>query len=242
MTEKNRPEVILYMLESLDGRATGNFLEVKESEVAVFEYFQREKLYNIDGFITGNTTCKSFFKPDEKIDLTSFKDNKVNREDFVSPHKNDIKVFNFCIDRKGTLPFKKPNEICFKDYGRIIESHNVEILTDLAKDDYIAYLKSIGVSYIFAGKEQIDLKLMLQKIKELFGVKKLLLEGGPTINASFVDEDLVDGIVLYKCAVSSDGMAKTALGDSKKMLHCSLVKHELLKDNLTLVLEYKVNH
>ena len=76
MTEKKRPEVILYMLESLDGRATGKFLEVKESEAAVFDYFQREKLYNIDGFITGTTTCRYFFKPDEKIDLTSFKDRK----------------------------------------------------------------------------------------------------------------------------------------------------------------------
>ncbi len=55
------------MLESLDGRATGNFLEVKESEVAVFDYYQRVKLYNVDGFISGNTTCKYFLKMMKKL-------------------------------------------------------------------------------------------------------------------------------------------------------------------------------
>lgn len=42
-----------------------------------------------------------------------------------------------------------------------------------------------GVSYIFAGKNDIDIKLALNKLYSIFGIKKLLLEGGSVINGAF---------------------------------------------------------
>ena len=70
----------------------------------------------------------------------------------------------------------------FADYGRTQKANSVTILTEEVKDDYLAYLKSINVSYIFAGKDKIDLKTALIKLKKLFGIERVLCEGGPTTN------------------------------------------------------------
>ena len=53
----------------------------------------------------------------------------------------------------------------------------ITILTEEVKDDHLAYLKSIEVSYIFAGKDKIDLKIALKKLKQLFGIERVLCEG-----------------------------------------------------------------
>ena len=73
---------------------------------------------------------------------------------------------------------------------------------DEVKDDDIAYLQSIGVFNIFAGKNNIDLQISLKKLKSLFGIDKLLLEGGSTTNQSFFKENLVSKIFLIKAFIS----------------------------------------
>ena len=55
-------------------------------------------------------------------------------------------------------------------------------------DEYILYLKSIGLSYIFDGKDDIDIKLALKKLKNIFGIKIILMEGGPILNGAFLRE------------------------------------------------------
>ena len=56
-------------------------------------------------------------------------------------------------------------------------AHIIEVLTEKAPKPFIAYCKSIGISYIFAGKEDIDLKVALKKLKKYFGINKLAVCG-----------------------------------------------------------------
>jgi riboflavin biosynthesis pyrimidine reductase len=44
----------------------------------------------------------------------------------------------------------------------------------------------------FAGKEKVDLLLALEKLKSIFGIEKMMLEGGGHINGSFLNEGLID--------------------------------------------------
>ena len=62
-------------------------------------------------------------------------------------------------------------------------------------DEYILYLKSIGLSYIFDGKDDIDIKLALKKLKNIFGIKTILMEGGSILNGAFLRENLFDELV-----------------------------------------------
>ena len=71
-------------------------------------------------------------------------------------------------------------------------AHVIEVLTEKASKPFIVYLKSVGISYIFAGKEEIDLNLSLKKLKKNFGIKKLAVCGGSGINGSFYNENVYD--------------------------------------------------
>jgi riboflavin biosynthesis pyrimidine reductase len=55
------------------------------------------------------------------------------------------------------------------------------------------------VSYIFAGKSQLDLALALDILNRELGVKRLLLEGGGGTNGAFMRAGLVDELNLVLC-------------------------------------------
>ena len=84
---------------------------------------------------------------------------------------------------------------------------------DEVKDDYLTYLQSIGVFYIFAGKNNIDLQIALKKLKSLFGIDKVLLEGGTTSNQSFFKENIFSKIFLIKASIISQSESKNVFGD-----------------------------
>ncbi|MCY1423816.1 hypothetical protein D9M71_395420 [compost metagenome] len=67
-------------------------------------------------------------------------------------------------------------------------------MTEGVSDDYLAYLQSVGVSYIFAGKSEIDLKQVVDILNKELGCKRLIVEGGPHISGSFVHAGLVDEV------------------------------------------------
>jgi hypothetical protein len=67
------PEVYIYMLESMDGQGTGEFLE-KAGE-AVTDYFEREYSFGTKAILCGRPTWEQGLPG--PIDLSKFKDAKV---------------------------------------------------------------------------------------------------------------------------------------------------------------------
>ncbi len=53
-----------------------------------------------------------------------------------------------------------------------------------------------GADLIIAGQEQVDLPLLLQVLGQK-GINSILLEGGATLNASFIKEGLVDELLTF---------------------------------------------
>ena len=51
----------------------------------------------------------------------------------------------------------------------------VEVLTEQASNDYKAFLRRLGISYLLAGKDTLDYALALEKLKRLFGIQVLML-------------------------------------------------------------------
>jgi riboflavin biosynthesis pyrimidine reductase len=75
----------------------------------------------------------------------------------------------------------------------------VVVLSETVSDAHLAGLRSEGVSYIFAGKSQLDLALTLDILNRELGVKRLLLEGGGGTNGAFMRAGLVDELNLVLC-------------------------------------------
>ena len=225
------PEVYIYMLESMDGIGTGSFLE--EAGEAVTDYFNREYSFGSKAILSGRPTYEQGLPG--PIDLTKFQNEKVERVDFVAPKQNDY--YTIAIDPKGKLKWTSGFFCIFEDYGRKQKANSVTILTEEVKDDYLAYLKSINVSYIFAGKDKIDLKTALSKLKKLFGIERVLCEGGPTTNGLLLQEDLVQKIIFYKAPYIAAPGGKPVFGEGK-LSKWNLETFEMMKDKSTLILSY----
>lgn len=57
-------------------------------------------------------------------------------------------------------------------------------------------LKKAGCHLVLAGQPSVDLRAAVGLLRERFGIQKLLLEGGATLNFSFVEAGLVDEVFL----------------------------------------------
>jgi len=66
-------------------------------------------------------------------------------------------------------------------------------------------LQADGVSYIVSENPEIDLAAMLETLNGVFGIKRLLLEGGGAVNGAFLAAGLVDEVnVLMAPAFDGD--------------------------------------
>lgn len=89
------------------------------------------------------------------------------------------------------------------------EAHVIEILTETAPMFYRACLRKRGVSYIFAGKAELDCEMAMEKLHRLFHIEKLLICGGGAADWTFLQAGTVDELSLVLSPVT-DGSSGTA--------------------------------
>lgn len=90
----------------------------------------------------------------------------------------------------------------------------VVVLSEMVLDAHLAGLRSEAVSYIFAGKSQLDLALTLDILNRELGVKRLLLEGGGGTNGAFLRAGLVDEFNLVLCPAVDGAKGAPSVFDS----------------------------
>ncbi len=176
-----KPYVICLMMTSLDGKilsdAWGNDPRIQRLRGKFEE--THEKI-GVPAWIVGRTTMEKDFTHFQ-APILSQNTKSLGREDFVAG--SNAPSFAIAIDSQGKLGWKSDTM-----HG----DHVITILTEKVSDAYLHHLREIGLSYIFAGKDSIDLPVALHKLRTLFNIEKLMLEGGGHINGSFLNEGLVD--------------------------------------------------
>lgn len=65
-----------------------------------------------------------------------------------------------------------------------------------ASPEKIRIFEENGINVVFAGEEKIDLPLLMNILVEDYGVSKMIIEGGPTLNYYMLQARLVDEIRL----------------------------------------------
>lgn len=88
-------------------------------------------------------------------------------------------------------------------------AHVIEVLLETVSDDYLAYLRNVGASYVFAGIDGLNCGLMLEKLYRLFGIERLLAAGGGLMNWSLVQDNMVDELSIV-IAPAADGNSAAA--------------------------------
>ena len=186
-----KPYIILHMLVSLDGKITGDYMNTETAEALCGEYYRINRAYHADAFACGRITMEGSFTQGVKPDLAPYQGLSIPHEDCVVKQHGYYAV---SIDPHGRLGWYG-SEIKDEDPG-YDNAHIIEVLTDDIQDAYLTFLRSKGISYIFCGKEKIDVRLMNEKLYSLFGIKKLMLEGGGLTDSLFLDADSIDEMSL----------------------------------------------
>ena len=156
----------------------------------------------------------------------------IPRTDFIA--RRDAASYAIALDPSGKLTWR---------LSSIDEEHVVAILTEGVPDDYLAFLREKGVSYLFGGKTEVNLERALQKLRREFGIQRLLLEGGGKINGAFLAAGLIDEVSVLVVPLADGGTGIPSLFDAPEgrghARPLKLISVEKLRGDL-LWLRYRV--
>ena len=234
-TKKEYPLVYIYMLESIDGKASGEVLDAPASKFGKNYYFSHQYSWGSKSILLGRGTFQIFLNwiKADKIDYTGISSENIEKKDYLSENRKKTEYYYITIDKNGKLPFPKG----YGNFGGKQECHIITILSEDVDLKYLAYLQKIGVSYIFAGEKNIDLKVALKKLKDLFGIEKIICEGGPTTAQSFLNENLVDKLIILKHPCIAQPGSLPVFGNAN-LSSWSLESFQMLSDKQHLLFVY----
>jgi riboflavin biosynthesis pyrimidine reductase len=199
------------MLASIDGRiVTGDW---PLSAAARKHYEQVHASYDADAWICGRITMEPFAKGVRPADEVAREyTGAARREDFAAPGEHDS--YAFAVDPGGRLAWASND---------IDGDHVVAILSERVSEEYLAFLRARGVSYLLAGARDVDLPLALEKIRARFGVTTLMLEGGGRINGGMFRAGLIDEVSLLVAPIADGRLGTPALFDGDDAVPRKLV-------------------
>lgn len=222
-----RPYIICHMGTSIDGRLHPSRFTLAaagiSADVLRGHYERIHDGFGADGWIVGRKTMAEMAKGSERHinDVP-----KVPRETHIG--KRNGRKLAVGIDPSGRVHYGKDN---------VGGDHAVAVLGEHVSDAYLAELRADGVSYVFAGPKGHDLPRAMELLCSVFGLKKLVLEGGGKINGAFLKHNLIDEFsTLVHPAV--DGVAGTdsivdyvgpeddrpGAGQTLRLVHCETLE------------------
>jgi len=232
----NRPYIICHMVTSIDGKVTGDFLLDPACRKATEVYYEINRRRKCDGFICGRVTMEGSFTAGYTPDLSGYApvehDSGVKQDHIVEERSGFYAV---AFDTFGRLGWQSAKIIDPDGDPGYDGAQIVAVLSEQADDRYLAYLQEMGVSYLFAGKEQIDIPVALAKLHSVFGCRCLLLEGGSLINGAFLRADAVDELSLVMAPLVAGAESKPLFDDS---ILCGFALKEISQTEGAAVLRY----
>ncbi len=200
---KDRPYVICHMQSSIDGRISGKFFFTPAAEAVYESDNDIRKGYRADAIMNGAVTCGEIYSDGFLATRPPAPAGSAAREDYAAePYLNSYIV---CVDTKGTLKWSG-NTVSHRGAP---PAHVIEVLTEDIDEGYLAYLRELRISYIFAGETELDLPLALKKLKSIFGIERVLLTGGGQMNWTFLQAGCLDEVNIIILPMI-DGNTKSA--------------------------------
>lgn len=209
-----RPFIICHMLTSLDGKVIGDFLKTERASYFSDEYEKIHNRYGCKAWICGRVTMEEHFTFGHKLDLKQDHISTIPRTDYIA--NKDAKSYAVAVDPSGKLGWTE-NSIKPWNENRS-EDHIIEVLTEKVTDAYLAYLKNLGISYIFGGKDRLNFTVVVEKLKNLFSIDELMLEGGGFLNGSFLNEGLIDELSLVLVPIADGASNSVTLFETSSFL------------------------
>ena len=158
-----KPYVVCHMLMSMDGRIVTTGWNLSPAGRA--EYEATAAIYQANAWICGRVTMAAFAQGPAPVPPSAAP--ALAKTDYTAPGTHAS--YAIALDASGKLIWEN---------GDISGDHVVTVLTEKVPASYLAFLQTRGVSYLFAGRDTVDLSIALDKLVTRFQIKTLLLEGG----------------------------------------------------------------
>lgn len=184
-----RPRVICHMMTSLNSRITGDFMTSAWAEPAHALYNSIHDEMAVDAWMNGRATTEEAFTDGRSPALQPLRRSIDRVDSVVAPAATSYFV---SVDPSGKVGWQQSHI----DYAGRPPAHIIEVLTEDVDDRYLSLLQDLGISYIFGGVHHLNFPLTLRKLAEKFGIQRLALEGGGSLNASLIAEDCIDELSL----------------------------------------------
>lgn len=230
----DRPVTTLFMIQSVDGKiSTG---DVDELDV--------DKDFKIIAGVKEG--LHQYYELEQKTDWYSLNTGRVMAKIGVNTRTEEPKK----IDVNFIIIDSKPH----------LDEKGVAYLAKWVKTLYLVTTNKNHPAYrlkhdyqnieIVEFENKIDLAELLKKMKQKYGVEKITIQSGGTLNASWIREGLIDkvSLVIAPCLIGGKdtqsllgGESLHAQEDLKKIKALKLVKCDVLKDSY-LHLQYEVKN
>jgi 2,5-diamino-6-(ribosylamino)-4(3H)-pyrimidinone 5'-phosphate reductase len=195
-----KPYVICHMFGSVDGRIKQNIWGLKDHH----KYFEETAAQiKADAWLVGRTTMEEFSS--RNIHLLGKGKVTIPKEDFVAPKVS--KTYAVVIDPSGK---------CYWDTNMVSTEQVIEVLTEKVTSKYLEHLRSKNVSYIFGGKKELDLELVLKKLYKLFNIRRVRIDGGGHVNGSFLKAGLIDEFSLVLAPIADGTIGSPSVFEAEK--------------------------
>ena len=191
------------MMPSLDGRLRTDRWNIPEA--AHNEYDRTADTYRAQAWLCGRVTMEEFANGQWRASRKSARV-QVPAGDFVAPKRGER--YAVALDSAGKLAWKEDTT----------EGDSVVVaLSESVPNAYLAYLREKGISYLFAGRRagELNLRTVVTKLREKFGVRRLLVEGGGKTTGAFLEAGLVDELSLLITPVADGRIGEPALFDTE---------------------------
>ena len=195
-----KPYVICHMCTTIDGRILADRwpkLPGGKDGGALFE--STADTFGIGAWLVGTTTMRELAGRQVKLKAAR---RRIERTDHVADRR--ARRFAIGADSKGALRFQEPD---------VDGDHVVLLVSERVGDDYLSHLQDAGVSYLFCGRGEVDVKVALDKIRRVLGIRRLMLEGGGTFNGEVLRAGLLDEISQVVVPVVDGGCGVTTIFD-----------------------------
>ena len=174
----NRPYIVCHMMASLDGRIDCAMTEKLEG---TREYEETLQALNAPTTLSGRVTAQlEMAGPGEFVPADPA---PYAREGFSK--KTEARGYQVVVDTQGRL--------LWDDAGGA-EAPLVIVTSQQVPKEYLADLDAKHISWIACGEAKIDLARAVELLAAEFGVERLAVVGGGSINAGFLDAGLLDEI------------------------------------------------
>jgi 2,5-diamino-6-(ribosylamino)-4(3H)-pyrimidinone 5'-phosphate reductase len=227
-----KPYVICHMCTTIDGRILSERWGKLPRGISSAKLFETTAAsFNIGAWLVGTTTMREF--AGRNVPLKPAKE-RIERVDHVADP--GAKTFAIGADAHGVLRFQRAD---------VDGDHVVLLISKAVSNDYLAHLRAAGVSYLFCGNKQVDVRTALRKIREVLGIRKLMLEGGGKFNGAVLKAGLIDEISQVIVPVVDGAVGIPGLSDipgtagAKSAATLRLVRHEQLAGGIVW-LRYRV--